>query len=366
MRTLKNNPKILVYSIILLTLALIYLQFHLLDFDLMRSDVLAYWNDSLEWRTPFHKFHVPFYPLLIAAFRGITFNTLPPIFYMIGINFVSLVIGIISIEKISSLLEMNNKEKLIPVLLLAFWPLAGIYAVIYPLADYVVIGLFLAGLALFLYEKQFPGAVLWGLAMITHKAIWPFIGIGTLIFVLQKIKSLRWKILPNIILILSPLAILWVLGAMYHGNILWIISSNLDVELSTLNGFPIFDGIIGSFLSNELSDNIKGLLILLIYIFTIAITILIIKKKQNFWQYGLIILIPLLILGAFINSYEIWAFMRFSRLLVIPIAIYIGGNQQIIKVVMNKPFIKIIAVVSLCLLIISQFVYAYYITLYFA
>lgn len=366
MRILKNYPKIFVYVIILSSLALIYLQFHLLDFDLMRSDVLAYWNDSLEWRTPFHKFHVPFYPLLIAVFRGITFNKFPPILYMIGINFVSLVIGIISIEKISCLLEMNKKDKLIPLFLLAFWPLAGIYAVIYPLADYVVIGLFLAGLALLLYDKPFLGAVFWGLAMITHKAIWPFIGIGIIIFVFQKFKILRWKILLYIILILSPLAILWVLGAMYHGNILWIISSNLDVELSTLNGFPIFDGIIGSFLSNELSDNIKGLLILLIYIFTVAITILIIKKKPNFWQYGLIILIPLLILGAFINSYEIWAFMRFSRLLVIPIALYIGGNQEVIKTAINKPFIKIIAIVSTCLLIISQFIYAYYITLYFA
>jgi hypothetical protein len=41
-----------------------------LRFDRFRSDVAAYWSDSLAWRTPYDKLHVPGYPLLLAGSRG--------------------------------------------------------------------------------------------------------------------------------------------------------------------------------------------------------------------------------------------------------------------------------------------------------
>jgi len=47
-------------------------------FNVFVSDVSGYWNDSLNLITPFHKNHVPLYPIIISIVRFLTFNIFQP------------------------------------------------------------------------------------------------------------------------------------------------------------------------------------------------------------------------------------------------------------------------------------------------
>lgn len=60
------------------------------NFDFMRADVAGYWQDSLVWHAPFHEFHVPGYPFMIALLHAATFQLLPPAPLMMLINVISL------------------------------------------------------------------------------------------------------------------------------------------------------------------------------------------------------------------------------------------------------------------------------------
>ncbi len=60
----------------------LWLFWNILAFDAFRSDVAAYWRNSLDWQEPYDVFHLPLYPWLIALASRVTFNLLPPILLM--------------------------------------------------------------------------------------------------------------------------------------------------------------------------------------------------------------------------------------------------------------------------------------------
>jgi len=61
---------------LLLGLFLVFLEWlflnYALNFDpLQAGDAIDYWNNSLNWRQPYNPFHVPGYPLTLAAVSGL-------------------------------------------------------------------------------------------------------------------------------------------------------------------------------------------------------------------------------------------------------------------------------------------------------
>jgi hypothetical protein len=283
---------------------------------------------------------------------------------MISINLISFLLGIISINKISTLLNLNDLERLLPIFLFSFWPLAGIYAVIYPLADYVVIGIFLLGLTMFLDEKPFLGAILWGLSLITHKAIWPFVAIAFLVLIITKTSFSFFSIIGNGGLIVLPLAVLWLAGSTYHSDKFWLFSSNLNEIQNNEIRYP-FRGILDTLLLGDNISILKFLVLIFFIILTVLLVIFLIREKPSFYHLGLGLCFATIIYAMTLNEGLTWAFTRFSRLLVFPIMIIIRKKRIEAEHIFSKPIYVILIFLTGFILVCSQFIYAFYITLYF-
>jgi hypothetical protein len=325
----------------------------------MQSDVASYWQDSLSWQTPFHRFHVPGYPLAIAFFRSISFGFIPPIILMQLITFVFLVLSYFYLENIlkhNKLLKNNSILFLLGFFIL--WPFVGIIDVVYPISDIIALSFFIMGLFLFINKKSSIGSFVWGLSLITHKAIWIFVLFAFLaLFISYKDKKITdW--IKSVIIILFPIFILWLSGSFYHQDPLWLISSNLEVEFQSKGTLPIMDGLIGTLLSGGLRAVVKGGLILFVFASSMILGIYLWKKRPAHWQIGIAVCLSVFILSVGLNQHEIWAAVRFGRLLVIPLAFVFPLLTA--KISLSKKAENSIIYTTLIVLYLSQFVFAYY------
>ena len=128
------------YIIVMLFFSLI------LKYNFLQSDVQSYWQDSLNWQAPFHSFHVPGYPLLIALLRGVTFNALPPLAIMWAINLTAFSISFFLIYKIILTFSQKAEVAILGAMFFGLWPLVGLTYTVIPLADLLAICFFLLGL----------------------------------------------------------------------------------------------------------------------------------------------------------------------------------------------------------------------------
>lgn len=330
-----------------------------LKYDFFRSDVLGYWQDSLEWKTPFHSFHVPGYPLLIALLRGITFGLFSPVTYMIVINLIALSLSVYLIFKIILTCKIKEEIAKFGALLFAFWPLVGLTYTVTPLADVPAICLTLFGIFYLQQSRKISAGFFLGIAMLFHKAIWPIIGLIILIEIVRKNeKFLSIHNLKFLALILLPISILWIFGAFYHQSIFWLFSSNLSTEIASQGNLPILDGVIGTLFSGGIKGVIKGLILLGFMLVTIFALVLSIRVRDNSKKWLIAISSAVLILFIILNQGEIWAAVRFSRLLVLPLVIGYSwhNNCKAYRWTMSTKYVLIF----FSFLFLSQFVYAWY------
>lgn len=143
--------------------------------DFLRSDVLGYWQDSLAWRTPFHPFQVPAYPLMIASLRGLTFDVLPSIALMMSINIVAFVTSLLLIYRIVQRCGANEGSAALGTFLFGLFPFVGLTYAVVPLADVPAMSFFLGGLYLLQRSHSIPAALPFGLSLVTHKDMWSFV-----------------------------------------------------------------------------------------------------------------------------------------------------------------------------------------------
>ncbi|WP_322507432.1 hypothetical protein [Anaerolinea sp.] len=329
-----------------------------LHHNFMQSDVLDYWNNSLSWQTPFHPFHVPGYPLMIAFARFVTLNIVPPEILMIGINLIFFLLSVIVLIRAFSKIGISRELANLGALFFGLWPLVGLTYTAIPLADIPAIFFFLLGFFC-LISNSIPWAGLFlGICLITHKAMWLFVGLIAIVFLLRS-RSFTVKREGIFVLLLGiPLGLLWILGANYHHSFTWLFSSNLQVEVSSRSHFPVFDGLLGTLLQGDIKSFVKGGILWGFFLFTILLLVLQWRIKPLNSSYGTALAVGVLILFVFLNQSEIWAAVRFSRLLVIPLMGIISSSQKLQNTFLSKPnWVLLLLLVAL----MSQFVYAWYI-----
>ena len=159
-----------------------------------------------------------------------------------------------------------------------------------------------------------------------------------------------------------PTAILWTLGAFHHDSVTWLFSSNIGFEVHSTSSLPLLDGVLGSLLFGGLSGIAKGLLV-----FGLAVIALAVIKRcwalprdhETKW-YSIGIALAVLLLILVLNEREIWASVRFGRLLAVPLTILFG--TMVIDAVKTRQ--AAIYGVSLAVLglFLSQVAFGYYLT----
>jgi hypothetical protein len=327
-----------------------------LKYTFFHSDVLWYWQDSLDWKNPFNPYHVPGYPLIIAFFRGISFDKLPPLIVLMGINYAALLVGAVAVYQSIKISGINERFAVMGVYLFGLWPCVGLLDAVNPGADATAIAFLLTSLLALLRSRKWVAALLFGISILIHKAMWPFV-LFIVIAYIYKYRPRTWKDLVALLILILPIFTLWLTGTFHYGYPGWIISSNADIGVDTRAAMPIMDGIIDPFLQAGVKNFVKGGIIVALFMASILLLFMNYKVRPSFFRYGIAICAASLSLFVFLTHYEIWGAVRFSRLLVLPLIWLIGYLYR------NKLPIRLytpLAGFILLILLSTQFAFAWY------
>jgi hypothetical protein len=331
---------------------------YILKFDFLRSDVLGYWHDSFEWQRHMNVFHAPGYPLTIALARSISFGYVPPLALMMIITFVAFVVSVLLIDNLIRDAGLDASYAALGALLFGLWPFIGLVYVVYPLADLPAIAFFLGGLYALRRSHMLVAALLLGLALIVHKAMWPFV--GSLIVAWLSLHSGRhsWRSLAAVLVLLAPLGTIWLLGYIQHGSAIWLLSDSLRIGMLSHSDLPIFDGVFGSILDKGLTGAIKAFILVGLTLLCLILMYSCYRSPIPEARYGFAIALSVFLLCALLKQNEIWAAVRFGKLLALPIIWSIGQRQVARKL---PPHLHVSGVALLVLMLFaSQLAFAYY------
>jgi hypothetical protein len=324
---------------------LVYLTVYL-RFDMLRSDVLSYWGESLKWKTPFSAWWVPGYPLLIAAVRGITNNMVPPIGIMAGISAVAYLVAVSAVYRLA--IHNRFRYPLFLGLVFALFPFVGLTYSVYPVADITAIALLLLAVSSLEKRQWVRFVVFSGACMIVQKVMWFFV---PPLMLVAFVKHRESRVLVPYAFI--PL-VLWIgFGAVYHRDLAWFVRWSYENLFVSKSSLPVFDGLITPLLSGSAAKIAKGILVVLVMALTLVFAHYGFRRRQ--WA-AMCISLSLFAMIVFVNSYEIWAVVRYSRLLVIPLSFVdtrFVDSQSRIRV-------RLAAGLILAVFLISNLAYGFY------
>lgn len=317
-----------------------------LGFNMLQSDVLTYWRDSLNWRTPFSPWWVPGYSLLVAVIHGITFNALGPVEVMVLASGSAYLVAVRTVFRLAQLNRFPSPGLL--ALAFAVFPVVGLTFSVRPIADITAIALLL--LTVLSFQKQRWGRFVLaaGACMFVQKVMWFFVPPLVLLAFVRHGETRR--ILP---LAFLPILVWMVAGAFYHGDSIWFMRWSVEHLLTSKSALPVFDGLVTPLLSGSPAKVGKGVLVASVLV--LSIVSLLESVRIRAWPAACVSL-SLLLLVAFVNSFEIWVAVRYSKLLVIPAASL--GERPGFR---GSSAARLVAVwVALILAVASNLAYGYY------
>jgi len=227
---LLNWKSLLLLGLVLVVSEWIFLQYGM-NYDILQpGDVLDYWNDSLNWQEPYNPFHVPGYPFALAAVRSVAGGILGPNGILLVTILIAFSVSVVAVYRVAGLGSPSHRNTLglMAATLFILWPLVGTTYVAFPVADVFGTAPLFIGLWFLMKKKPLYAAVFLGLALISHKAMWPFAGFLLVANVLTFRTTLSIVAIP---VAAVPLGILWALGSFHHDSATWLVSANLGFEV---------------------------------------------------------------------------------------------------------------------------------------
>lgn len=296
--------------------AVLYLVFLLyltvvLQFPLLQSDVLAYWQESQGLAGLFSTWWVPGYPALLALVRAGTADMLPPLAVMLLTAGTSYVVAVSTVFALATERRLRHPDRV--ALLFALYPVVGLTYTVWPISDITAVALLLGCLLAFERKRWLLFTVYAACALLMHKAMWFFVPPLLAVALIEHTESRRlvpWALVPLLVWLVA--------GAIHHGDAFWFARwavTHLVVSRSTL---PVLDGLIGPFVAGGAGKALKGMLI--VATITVALATVRVSIRSGFWG-GAAIAGAVVVLGLLMNQYEIWVVARFSKVLVIPVAV---------------------------------------------
>lgn len=325
-----------------------------LHFEMLRSDVATYWSYSLQWRTPFSVWWVPGYPLLLALVHWITQGVLGPLSVMLLVTGFWYLVAVSTVFSIVRGYDRSGPEA--PFwfsLLFAAFPFVGLTYSAYPISDTMAIALTLLSVSSMERKRWLALAVFAGFGLVAHKATW---------FLLPPLLAVAFvqNRAARPFLLLAPVPVLaWIAGGVAHfGDPLWFMRWSVEHLAVSRSQLPVLDGIVGPFLAGSPTKAAKGLIVLAV---TVGALVGAYRSfRQRYWP-GVILCGGLVAMAVALNQYEIWAVVRFSRLLIVPLAYLVVREHP--DVLSRRRGVVPRAAFALCVL--SNLLYGYYMAVMF-
>ncbi len=287
-----------------------------LGYRFLRADALGYWRQSGNGLRAFNPFHVPGWPWLIALVRAV-WPAARPVPVMAAWSLVLLLVGTWAAYALARAYGGRACTAALAGWLYALWPLTGLMFAANLWADVPATALFLLGWLAF-QRGYWPLSVpLHAYTLLTHKALWPVIGLWWLLEFLPRCPC-RWPVRVLATgLLLAPLAAFWVAGARELGRWNWMIASNWLIEIRA-HRWPAFAGVIDTCLMGGWKAWVKGCVLVGHLVLALGLAAWAARRR---WAAGLAVSLAVVALFAVLNAYEVIAAVRFSRVLAVPLAL---------------------------------------------
>jgi hypothetical protein len=331
---------------------LLVLQVHVTGSSVVVSDFYMYNKWSTAWwdfnlRTPSH---VPLYSILLWVVRTLTFHLLDAAAVMHALALPFVVGAYVYVHRI--LRFHFPAARNVGFTVFGLYPLVG-YCYAYAPADPLAI-CFLTGAAYYSLERKwrrFALCVAFGL--ISHKAIWPFLGLLAIDAVWRKKCPVFWPLIAG-----TPLVVFWGWGLCYGQDWLWLLRTNLQGEFASKSSLPIMDGLLGTLLHPAgMASLLKACVLLALFLVTVYLLVWNLRRlRQPETSFNIALLLPILLLAVLLNQYEIWAAFRFGRVIAIPLAAFLVDAEKARRFLERPVFFYLAAVTFL----ITSFVFAHY------
>ena len=330
--------------------------------DVYISDIPVYWQNSQELTAPYDVYHPPGYGIVLASARLLTFGLLPPLAVMVATAAFFYLAGAWVVVACARLRATPTAAG-VSGLLFLLWPMVGVTYVVYPVADSLAMFLVAACVWLLLHRRFGWAWLVSSMLMITHKGTWPFVGLLILCALVRHRRELGARV-AWVVLVPVPILTVWALGARHYGSAAWMFSNSVTADLLPRGPVPVLDGLFGTVLSGTTAGVIKGLTawgilvlcgVLLVYAWR--------DWRSAIAWYGLALVGGVLFLLAVLNQNTIWAAVRFSKILAIPAAWFLGDLLPFA----GRPRARGLAVGAVLLaLLATQLAFAWYFATHFA
>ncbi len=197
------------------------------DFSMYDRWSTAWWDFSL--RTPSH---VPLYSMVLWAFRSLTFHLLDAATVMHAVALPFVVGAYVYVHRILRLHFPAARN--VGFTVFGLYPFVG-YCFAFAPADPLAI-FFLTAAAYYSLERKWRRfALCLAAGSISHKALWPFLGLLAVDAVWRKKCPLVWPLLAC-----PPVLAFWGWGLCEGQEWSWLLQSNLRSEFASTSGLPIF------------------------------------------------------------------------------------------------------------------------------
>ncbi len=344
------------------------------DFFNPGGDVFTYWKESLTWGLPFHPHHPPGYPWLIAALHTVTRAWLGPLQVMQTFSFLFLLSGALLMIPLCTQEGIAHRGWAMAFLFIA-WPFVGSLYAIFPQIDAIVLFLLILGILLAMRTRWVASGVVLGAATIMHPVAWIFAPLLLLVPWAVWVRERKRpsfnprdidtkQLLAMTALAVAPMALLWIWQTVVTKDPLWSIASIVQAQVVSQGSLPILDGWIGTVMGRGFSGWAKVGILSLVVLTAVYILVRVFTDRaapenvRDLYRKIVSILIPAVVLGMAValNQHEIWAVVRFSKILILPLILYRDRLFGFVPRRLRMPVLGILIGLSF----LTQVVYAWY------
>ena len=336
------------------------------DFTIMRSDLLEYvrWSRLLwepdQWNWLRASFHVPGYPVIIAIGDAITFGLLSDVLLVQFLEYAFWMMGVVYAWRLLD--QFCPSAKSLGVLIFSLYPFVGVTLAAMGRADVPATAVFLAALFYGINRKPWKFMLFGGLALITHKSMWPYMFFATWIC-LWKYRLQWWTFFLSGV----PLVGYWVVVAVNRPDFLLKVIGvdasfvmHTEWKTETVRTLPLFDGIFGTLFAGSAKEAAQGSILLGIFLVAVLLAIYFLRKRTRDWM-QIALIIPTLLLCVMVHQSWAWPILRFSKPLVIPFCVWLVAHPRLLEKFNHGLTYAAVAVI----LVATQFAWGVYVIIYF-
>lgn len=293
----------------------------IIGFSVYTSDVANYWSDSVHWRDPFSQFHVPGYALILTVVRSATGDVIPPTGLMTLVTVTALLSGVHATYTLASHTGLSRRVSLSAASAFGLWPFVGVTYAAFPVSDPVALALLLWGVVFLLRERPALAGLAFGLTAVTHKALWPAVG---LLVAGQLVGSARRRagiVIAGVAAV--PLLAYWVYGIASGHSAAWLMSTSAEdaARPAGHRALHVLDGLVGSAVYGDWVGRARvGVAVGMLALAVILLVIHMSTRREPVHFVVAVFSFQIIFMALSLNQHLIWASVRFSGLLAFPTA----------------------------------------------